>query len=551
MLDPFQAGRLKDSAGPGGPPRAPLAGRGAGESLDRLARLAARGLHAPLSLVTLLGDGRPRVAGCAGLPDPWAATGESPLFGPLCRRVIEAAAPLLVDDLGRDPSVAPPPLGLAAYLGVPLLEPTGVVVGVLCAADRRPRPWSRDEVETLQELAAAVEADLALRADARDAEPISRELEETVERFRLVMRATNDTIWEWNLETGEGTWNEGIHKMFGYPAPQAAPTHRWWAERIHPDDRERIISGTRRAIEGNASVWSDEYRFRHASGAYLTVLDRAYIARDGSGRAQRIVGSMIDITEKSRVQQEREQLLARESAARGEAEAANRAKGDFLAVMSHELRTPLTAIMGFTDLLLEGIPVPVPPQARAQVERIDYAAQHLLQLIEQVLQFARVEAAKEVLDLREVDLREVARAAAALIEPLARRRDLAFEVRIPDAPLVALTEDGKARQIVLNLLSNAVKFTAEGGVRLLLEQDGAWAVIRILDTGVGIAPEHLERVWEPFWQAQQGNTRQVGGTGLGLSVCRELSRLLGGELRVASEVGAGSEFSLRLPCLRP
>jgi len=372
------------------------------------------------------------------------------------------------------------------------------------------------------------------------------ELRSALERYRLLERATHDTVWEWDLVSGEGSWNPGIQTMFGYVPGEVEPTHRWWAERVHPADRERIISGTRAAIEGGAESWTGEYRFRRADGSYATVLDRAYIARDATGRALRMIGSMLDITERKRAEEEREALLVREREARAEAERANRIKTDFLAVMSHELRTPLTAVMGYAELLQMGIPDPIPDGAQAQVERINDAARHLLQLIEEILTFSRLEAAREEVRAEETDLAEVARQAAEFVRPLAERKGLRLQLCTTGAP-VAATDAGKLRQILINLLFNAVKFTREGEVSVEMESLDGEVRFHVRDTGIGIAPEDLRRIFEPFWQAQQGNTREAGGVGLGLAICRRLAALLGGELRAESTPGRGSTFTLSLP----
>jgi PAS domain S-box-containing protein len=225
---------------------------------------------------------------------------------------------------------------------------------------------------------------------------------------------------------------------------------------------------------------------------------------------------------------------------------ANRAKSDFLAVMSHELRTPLNAIMGYTDLFLAGIPEPLPAPMVPQVERVQGAARHLRDLIEEVLSFARLESGHEEVQAEPVDVAAVAREAAALAEPLALERGLAFRVDVPDAPVVARTDARKVRQVLLNLLANAVKFTDRGEVALSME-DGAGVTIRVRDTGVGIAPRHRERIFEPFWQADQGLAREHGGSGLGLAVARQMARLMGGDITVESAPGDGSTFALRLP----
>jgi PAS domain S-box-containing protein len=229
------------------------------------------------------------------------------------------------------------------------------------------------------------------------------------------------------------------------------------------------------------------------------------------------------------------------------ATAANQAKSEFLAVMSHELRTPLNAILGYTDLLLMGVPHPLQDGSAMQVQRIGASARHLLQIIEQILAFSRLEAGREEAHPEDVELCELVRETAALIQPLAEQKGLAFDLQLPDEPVPLRTDPGKLRQILLNLLSNAIKFTEAGVVGLRAEAAGAGVRIAVRDTGVGLAPEQLDRVFEPFWQADHSRTRQAGGTGLGLSVTRQLAQLLGGEAFAESEVGEGTTFTVTLP----
>jgi PAS domain S-box-containing protein len=226
---------------------------------------------------------------------------------------------------------------------------------------------------------------------------------------------------------------------------------------------------------------------------------------------------------------------------------ANRAKADFLAVMSHELRTPLNAIIGYTDLFLYGIPAPLPDPMRPQMERVRSAARHLLELIEEILTFARLEAGQEEVRPAAAGAGAVAQEAAALVEPLALERGIDFRVEGPAPDFQMLTDARKARQILLNLLSNAVKFTESGGATLTVARDGDDAVFAVADTGIGIEPAALERIFEPFWQVDQGLQREHGGSGLGLSVARQLARLLGGDVTARSTPGEGSTFTLRLP----
>lgn len=231
-----------------------------------------------------------------------------------------------------------------------------------------------------------------------------------------------------------------------------------------------------------------------------------------------------------------------------QAQEANRTKADFLAMVSHDLRTPLTAIIGYADLLDLGIPEPMSDGSRERVNRISTSARHLLYLLNELLSFARLDSGKESKREIPIDARDVLRDVTSVIEALAAERNLSLSVRAPAAPVPVLTDPDKLRQILFNLAGNAVKYTKRGEVCITLRQraDGK-SEFEVADTGDGIAKQHLERIFEPFWQVDPTQRLHGGGTGLGLSVVKRLCALLGGKLTVVSEPGRGSTFTVCLP----
>ena len=295
-----------------------------------------------------------------------------------------------------------------------------------------------------------------------------------------------------------------------------------------------------------------EVAFRSSISVPLTVAGRTFG-----------VLSLVYSEESGRRYTEADLPLARELAHRaatamenarlyGEALAANRAKAGFLATMSHELRTPLNAMIGYVDLLLLGIPEAIPPRAQSQVERIRLASRHLLSIIEEILTFSRIEAGRETVEAEEVDLSALAGEVSAIIEPLAAEKGLAFRTPERVDPPTVRADPRKLRQVLVNLLGNAVKFTREGSVSFEVERGRGAVLLHVRDTGIGVEPADHELIFEPFRQVDAATTRTAGGTGLGLSVSRQLARLMGGDVTVTSAPGEGSTFTVSLPdCSSP
>ena len=248
------------------------------------------------------------------------------------------------------------------------------------------------------------------------------------------------------------------------------------------------------------------------------------------------------------------ELIEARTRAQEDAEHAARVKSDFLAVMSHELRTPLNAIAGYADLLSTGCYGPVTPEQREALERINRAQRHLLGVINDVLNYSRLERGAIEYDIQPVSLADVVAEVGPLIEPLLTAKGLRYEPALPGADVIVLADREKLRQILLNLLSNAVKFTPAGG-RITIEvarradgtSRGDRVFLRVGDTGTGIPREKADSIFEPFVQVRSDPAARREGTGLGLAISRDLARGMGGDLRVRSDLGKGSAFTVELP----
>lgn len=227
--------------------------------------------------------------------------------------------------------------------------------------------------------------------------------------------------------------------------------------------------------------------------------------------------------------------------------AATEAKSDFLAVMSHELRTPLTGIIGYAELLQLGVPDPVTPRQHEQAERIEASARQLLQVIEEILTLVTLESGERRVNRSEIEVNRLVARAVALVEPLARIKGLPLTVRYAEGDPILRSDPDKLMQILLNLLSNAVKFTESGSIDVAVWIEEHLLVVEVADSGIGMEPEYLQRIFEPFWQIERPITRRAGGTGLGLTISRRLADLLGAEIEVESEQGKGSTFRVRVP----
>ena len=334
----------------------------------------------------------------------------------------------------------------------------------------------------------------------------------------------------------------GHRELVGKPIAEAMPEVR----------EQGFVTLLDRVVEtGEPYVGRDvPIRLQRVPGAppeqrFVDFVYQPLIESDGTVSGVAAHGS--DVTEQVAARLEIERLLADSESARAEAEAANRVKAEFLTTMSHELRTPLNAIGGYTELLEMEIRGPLTSAQRQDLERIRHSQRHLLGLINEVLNFAKLETGSVDFEIDDVPVALALAAAEGLVSPQAQARGLSLTVG-DCGPLTARADAEKLRQILVNLLSNAVKFTKPGGrITVSCAAADGRAVIHVQDTGIGIPADKLSVVFDPFVQVRSDYARPHEGTGLGLAISRDLARAMGGDITVESTPGAGSRFTLTLP----
>ncbi|HJQ10217.1 MAG TPA: ATP-binding protein [Gemmatimonadaceae bacterium] len=306
-----------------------------------------------------------------------------------------------------------------------------------------------------------------------------------------------------------------------------------WAGALHPDDRQRGVAGWAEAVKDGRD-YESELRFRRADGQYCWFLVRGRPSRDESGKINSWLGFAVDIEERKRAEEE--------------ALAASQAKSEFLASMSHELRTPLNAIGGYAELLALGVRGSLNADQAQDVARIRRSQKHLLTLINDVLNFAKVDAGQTEYRLTAVPVDEALKDTESMIAPQVLAKGLRYTYKGAGRTASVLADPEKMQQIVLNLLSNAVKFTETGGsINVSATPKGNCIEIAVSDTGVGIAEEKIDKVFDPFVQAGRQLNQPAQGVGLGLAISRDLARAMNGEITLDSAVGKGSTFTLSLP----
>ena len=354
-------------------------------------------------------------------------------------------------------------------------------------------------------------------------------------RLSVAMKAAGNEGWEMDLTTGKMVWLENRLPSIGL---LDVPLDRYietFDKILHPEDVQMAKLALDAAAAANEEFCSYQFRIVRPDGEIRHMRDYVAILRDESGMPTGLLGSTIDVTE--------------EIGAIAAAENANRAKSAFLANMSHEIRTPMNGVIGMTDLLLD---TALDRTQLDYAETIRSSADALLRVINDILDFSKIEAGKLEVDSIDMDLRRTIEDVAAIMAVQAAAKNLEIIVHIhDDLPERLLGDPQRIRQCLLNLVSNAIKFTQAGEIIIEAQKFDSTAnavmQIEVRDTGIGIAPEALTTLFEPFVQADSSTTRHFGGTGLGLSIVRRLTQLMGGATHIASEQGKGTRVWFQLP----
>jgi PAS domain S-box-containing protein len=522
--------------------RATLLNGEADEGFDRIARLARAVLRVPVALVSIVDVDRQIFKGRAGLPEPWATSRETPINQSFCRYAVESGEPLIIDDARVHPLVHDNPsielLGVIAYAGIPLVTKDGQVLGSFCVIGHEPRHWTDEEIALLKEMAAMVMTGIELRTEITDRRATEAALRESEQRYHFVTESLPVQVWTALPDGRLDFVTERCARYFGKTPDEIIG--EGWLSVLHPDDVQGTVQRWTHALR-TGTKYEVEFRLLCAEdGSYRWHLGRAYPMKNEAGEVTKWVGTNTDIDDQKRTMAERDEALR-------QASEASAAKTKFLNMVSHELRTPLGAIGGYTDLLEMGARGPVPPEQLEYLKRIKHNQQHLLRMINDLLGYAKIEAGQTSYDMRDTPVEDIVTAVEAMIQPQLEAKHITYRRDLADPGATVYADPDKTRQIVLNLMSNAVKFTpAHGTVAIRATKDDGAVRITVRDTGVGIAPDKLDFVFEPFVQVPNRLTSGVEGTGLGLAISREFARGMGGEVTVESSVGVGSAFTVQL-----
>ena len=470
------------------------------------------------------------------------------LFGELAAHAIGDVSVLAH---GRALERAEQPLQRAAAQGeaVPLTElevriegrePTWVLANA--APLRGPAGQPRGAIGAVVDITEQKRAESRLQA-------ADRRLRESQHLVDLAQEAGHVGFLRYRFESDALTWTPGMAHLFGFALadlPEASSPLDEWLRRIDRADRGRVEHALHALVEARRAGETVDYRVTQPDGSERWLSSRVLVSYADDGRAQEMVVVTVDMTEQQRVERERAALVEREQSARLEAEASNRAKDEFLAMLGHELRNPLSAISSAVEVLNRvDANAPVAVDARHIIAR---QTRHLAHMMDDLLDVARVISGKVLLSRGALDLGVVARRIVETLTVTGEAREHVLQVHTESVWIDA--DSTRIEQVITNLLTNALKYTPAGGhIEVRVTKEDGQAVLRVKDSGMGIAPALLPRVFDLFVQGERTLERRAGGLGIGLTLVRRLVELHGGTIEAQSAPGQGSEFAVRLPAI--
>ena len=372
------------------------------------------------------------------------------------------------------------------------------------------------------------------------------DLREREEQLRHAQEIARMGSFDWNLVSGELRWSDQHFRLWGLKPGEVTPDYALFRAGVHPDDAAQLEEILQAALAGGRH-YECSHRVVWPDGTIRYIKGLGEVMFDADGRAVHMLGTVRDISE--RVAAESALIAARDDADRAKlaADAANAAKSEFLSNMSHEIRTPLNAVLGLAQVgQRETVGTPV----RRLFDQMLESGQHLLGIINNVLDFSKIEAGKLAIEMEAVRIQELVDRAMGFCAARASEKGLQLRMELgSDVPQAVMADFLRVSQVLSNLLDNAIKFTAQGEVVLGVERVGDRLRFRVRDTGVGMSDEQMQRIFQPFEQADGSTTRRFGGTGLGLVICKRLVEIMGGSIRVESRLGGGSVFEVLLPLM--
>ncbi len=389
---------------------------------------------------------------------------------------------------------------------------------------------------------------------SRSAEDAIAALRRSEQRYEIAVRGSFQGLWDWDIPARSVHFAPHCKTLLGFAADETVNEMAAWTSRIHPEDRERVMAAMDEHLIQH-TPFDEEFRLIVGLERLRWVRARGQAIWNEHGYPVRMAGSLTDVSDRHRLEAELRQKVE-ELAANNRtlqdyadaADAATRSKSEFLANMSHEIRSPLTAVLGYTDLLLDQDPT---DDARASLDRIKRNGEHLLAVINDILDLSKIEAGKLEVEKVLCPTVPLFREMIELMQVRAQAKSLRLALDFPGPlPAQICTDSLRLRQILINLVGNAIKFTECGEVRVTVQAAAdpqPMLTIDVIDTGIGLTADHLERLFQPFTQADSSMSRRFGGTGLGLAISQRLAGLLGGRITVASQFGAGSRFTVRIP----